>query len=94
MNPITSNRFSLAHESAVEHLREHLKEFDLDVMCEELGITQEDIIDRFKDKVYHYYQHIDRGIEDAIFADEDEWLGDGDADVMTVIDEDEADVTQ
>ena len=72
MNPITSNRFGIEYESAVTHLHEHLMEMDLDVMCEEIGITQADIIDRFKDKVHQYYQHIDRGIEEAlIHADED-----------------------
>lgn len=87
MNHITSNRFSLAHESAVEHLYEYLKEMDLEQMCEELGITQDDIIDRFKDKVYHHYQHIDRGIEDAMLATDD------DADVDLLIDLDEESYT-
>lgn len=73
MNPITSNKHgTIVSESAITHLYEHLMEMDLDVMCDEVGISQADILDRFKDKVYNYFQHIDRGVEDAIYADQDD----------------------
>lgn len=66
MSRVTSNHFSLKYEAAVDNLYDYLMDMDLDVMCEELGVTQEMIVDRFKDKVYNYYQHVDRGIEDAL----------------------------
>ena len=93
MNPLTSNRFSIEYESAVTHLHEHLSEMDLDVMCEELGITQADILDRFKDKVRQYWQHIDRGIEDALHADYDEDVDEGTVDGLgdLAIDDEEED---
>ena len=93
MNPISSNRFSIEYESAVTHLHEHLTDMDLDVMCEELGITQADILDRFKDKVHEYWQHIDRGVEDALHLDyaEDDSDGMDRVDLDRVIDDEEED---
>jgi hypothetical protein len=93
MNPISSNRFSIEYESAVNHLHEHLTDMDLDVMCDELGITQADILDRFKDRVHQYWKHIDRGVEDALNAEYAETDSDGldSVDLDRALDDEEED---
>lgn len=47
-------------------LRDYFLDMELDEMCDELGINQEDILDRFKDKLNAYYERVDRGYERAI----------------------------
>lgn len=44
----------------LEALVEWLLEMEIDEMCEELGITKEDILNRSKKQVYAYYQGMDR----------------------------------
>lgn len=74
MSRITSNRFPVKYEGSVEALYEFLVDMDLDEMCDELGITKEEVLDRFKDKVYNYHLHVDGSIDDAyieMFEEED-----------------------
>lgn len=65
MARVTSNRFPLKYEAALDQLYDYFMDMDLEDMVDELSITKEEILDRFKDKVYTYNQHIDGEIEDV-----------------------------
>lgn len=47
-------------------LHEFLLDMELGEMCDELGITGEHILDRFKDLVYTYRSNMDRDIDELI----------------------------
>ena len=55
--------------SAVE---DYLLGLDLEQMCEEMGITQEDILRRFRDRTHKVYERIDRGYEWNLLRSVDE----------------------
>lgn len=40
-------------------IEDYLLGLDLEVMCDELGITPEDILYRFREKVYSFSQRVD-----------------------------------
>lgn len=40
-------------------IEDYLLGLDLEEMCDELGITAEDILYRFREKVYNYTQRVD-----------------------------------
>lgn len=58
-------------------IEDYLLGLDLEEMCDELGITGEDILYRFREKVYNYTQRVD-------FADQwdyDEGLDENEEDI-------------
>ena len=44
-------------------IKDYFLDMDIDAMCDELGITQEDILERFDDKLHEYYAKVDRGYQ-------------------------------
>jgi hypothetical protein len=56
----------------IRAVEDYLLDLDLEQMCEEMGITQEDILRRFRDRLHQVYERLDRGYQRNLIYGYDE----------------------
>lgn len=56
----------------IKAVEDYLLDLDLEEMCEEMGITQEDILRRFRDRLHQVFDRLDRGYQRNLIYGYDE----------------------